>query len=355
MEAAAGTLRLASGSDRAAFVNSADQDRQRELARAVLDRELAGLSGLRERVGGPDFLALLDLLISCRGRLVVTGVGKSGLIAERIAASMRSTGTKAVFLHPTDALHGDLGLLEPDDVGLFFSKSGESQELLALLPGFRRLGVPVAAITAEARSSLAREADRLLALGAIEEAGPLSVVPTTSGLLFHALGDVLVTCLYVARGFTETDLAFLHPGGLLGERITTRVWELMHHGTGLPIVPEAISLREALVEMIGKKLGLTTVVDEGGRLAGILTDGDIRRVVHEHGGVDHLSAGMVMTRNPKTIDGDALIATAVHRMETNPGGAITALVVVDSEGRPAGVLHLHDCLRRVGPNGTRPA
>ncbi|MCA9728050.1 MAG: KpsF/GutQ family sugar-phosphate isomerase, partial [Candidatus Eisenbacteria bacterium] len=287
----------------------------------------------------------LEALRACRGRIVVSGVGKSGLVAQRIAASFRSTATPAVYLHPTEAMHGDLGLIARGDVALLFSKSGESAELTRLLPLFRRIGVPVVAVVGRADSELAGGADVTLALGRIEEAGPLKLVPTTSGTVFHVLGDILVTCLYAQRGITEDQLAFLHPGGVIGSQATLRVRELMHAGDALPRVSAEVSLREGIVEMIAKRLGVTTVVDADGRLAGILTDGDLRRIIHRHGRIDGLQVREVMTRDPRTIDGQALVASAVERMENNPRGPITALVVIDADGRPEGVIHLHDCLR----------
>jgi arabinose-5-phosphate isomerase len=316
-----------------------------ELARSVLAAERAGLGHLESLLESPQFEQAVDLLSGCRGRIVVSGVGKSGLIAQRIAASFRSTATPAVFLHPTEAVHGDLGLIAAGDVALVFSKSGESLELTRLLPLFHRISVPIVAVVGRADSELARMADITLSFGRIEEAGPLKLVPTTSGTLFHVLGDILVTCLYARRGITEDELAFLHPGGLIGVQATLCVRDLMHAGEALPRISQEASLREAVVEIIDKRLGVTTVVDEGGILAGILTDGDLRRIVHRHGQIDGLRLGDVMTVHPRTIEGGALIASAVERMENNPKGPITSLVVIDSSGRPEGIIHLHDCLR----------
>ncbi len=319
-----------------------------EVARGALAAEEAGLRSLRAVIETQAFSDAIEFLLSCRGRLLVSGVGKSGLIAQRIAASLRSTGTKAVFLHPTDAVHGDLGLVEPGDVGIFLSKSGESAELLPLLPIFERLPVPYLAVTCAPSSRLARGARVSLALGPLEEAGPITVVPTTSATVFSALGDLLLTTLYVARGFRPEDLAFLHPGGVIGSQVTTTVGEVMRKGRDLPLVRDDATLRDALVEMIAKKLGLTSVVDSNGCLVGILTDGDIRRIVHKHGRIDDLSVAEVMTRNPRTIEAGALVARAVSAMELNPAGAITALLVVDAAGRAEGVIHLHDCLKLRG-------
>lgn len=318
------------------------------VAREALTAQEAGLRSLHGLIDAPEFARAIELLLECRGRLLVTGIGKSGLVAQRIAASLRSTGTKAVFLHPTEAVHGDLGLVEPGDVGIFLSKSGESAELLTLLPIFERIPIPYLALTMSGRSRLARGAAVSLVLGPLEEAGPIKLVPTTSATVFSVLGDLLITALYVARGFRAEDLAYLHPGGVIGSQVRTTVGEVMHQGRDLPRVTEDASLRDALVEMIAKKLGLTTVTDEQGRLSGILTDGDIRRIVHKHGRIDGLSVHEVMTRRPRTIAPDALVASAVAAMERNTAGPITSLVVIDQEGRALGVIHLHDCLKLGG-------
>lgn len=315
------------------------------LGRDVLECEERGVRSLRQLIEAESYAAAIERLLSCRGRILISGVGKSGIVAQRIAASFRSTGTPALFLHPVEAMHGDLGLVDPSDVALLLSRSGESAELLRLLPLFLRIPIPLIAVTARADSQLAQAATVSLVVGPFEEAGPLTMVPTTSVTVFQVLGDLLVTSLYVARGFTEADLAWLHPGGLIGQKITLRVEDAMHVGPALPRVSAEASLREAIMEMMEKKLGMTTVVDAAGRLCGILTDGDIRRAVHRYEGIDPLRVLQVMTPNPRTIDRHALLASAVERMENNPAGPITSLVVVDPEGSPEGVLHLHDCLR----------
>ena len=318
----------------------------------ILDEALAAevdaVAALRGLPHSAAFEKAVGVLAQCRGRIVVVGLGKSGLVAQRISASFRSTGTPSVYLHPVEAVHGDLGLVEAGDVGLFFSKSGESTELLRLLPLFKRLDVPLVAVVCQADSSLERAAEVTLGLGPIVEAGPLKMVPTTSLTVSQVAGNLLVIALYAHRGTSEEDLAFLHPGGVIGRQTVHRVADLMHQGEELPRVGEDTPLREALVEMIRKKLGMTTVVDGSGRLCGVLTDGDLKRILHQHGGVDGLKTGDVMTRQPRTIEPDAFVAKAVERMENNPGGSITSLVVIGSDGAPKGVLHLHDCLR-AGP------
>jgi arabinose-5-phosphate isomerase len=315
------------------------------LAHRLLDAEESGLRSLRRLVDGESFAAAIALLLDCRGRILVSGVGKSGIVAQRIAASFRSTGTPSFFLHPTEALHGDLGLLDPTDLALFLSKSGESDELLRLLPTVARLEIPVVALTTRGASTLSRAARVTLDIGPVVEGGPLAEVPTVSVTVFEALGNLLVTAVYASRGVGAEDLAWLHPGGLIGRMVTLRVEDLMHTGGALPRVGVGTSLRDAIVEMMGKRLGMTTVVDEAGRLCGVVTDGDLRRAIHRHERIDPLRAGDIMTRNPKTIEREALVAAAVARMEGNPGGAITALVVLDEDGRPEGVIHLHDCLQ----------
>jgi arabinose-5-phosphate isomerase len=315
------------------------------LGREVLEGEEKGIRSLHRLLEDPAYAASVDTLLSCKGRVLVCGVGKSGIVARRIAASLRSTGTPAFFLHPVEAVHGDLGLVDPSDVALLLSASGESPELLRLLPLFQRIPIPLVSVTTRADSQLARASNVALVLGPIEEAGPLKVIPTTSVTVFQVVGDLLVVALYVRRGITEADLAWLHPGGLIGQKVTLRVEDAMHVGPALPVVLEATSLREAIVEMMEKRLGMTTVVDAGGRLTGILTDGDLRRAVHRFERIDPLLVSEVMTRAPRTIGRHALLAAAVERMENNPGGPITSLVVTDPQGRPEGVLHLHDCLR----------
>lgn len=314
-------------------------------AREVLESQLRGLGRLLPLCDRPEIERAVELLRDCRGRVVVSGVGKSGIVASKVAASLRSTGTPAVYLHPVDAMHGDLGLVGPADVAFFLSKSGESRELLDIVPTFKQLGVPILTLTTRGDCSLAQLSDLVLDVGPIEEAGPVQQVPTTSTTVFQVVGDILTLLVLWEKGLTEEHFAFLHPGGVLGQTATLRVRDVMRTGEAVPVVQGGAPLQEALVVMIDKRLGMTTVVDGEGRLTGILTDGDIRRILHRHGTTAGLKVLQVMTAGPKTIDRDELLAGAVRRMETNPGGPITSLVVVDGEGRPEGVVHLHDCLR----------
>ncbi|MFB3909215.1 MAG: SIS domain-containing protein [Candidatus Eisenbacteria bacterium] len=322
-----------------------------ERATGILRSQIRGLEQLEGLFPREVFGEAVRRIRDCRGRLLVTGVGKSGIVASKIAASFRSTATPALYIHPVDAMHGDVGLLMPDDLGLFVSKSGESRELLDLVPSFQRMGVSIVSIVCRPDSSLARLSTVVLDVGPIEEPGPIPEVPTTSTTVFQALGDVLTLLVLWEKGLTREHFAFLHPGGVLGRIATLRVRDAMKRGSDVPRVPAGATLREALVEMIEKRLGMTTVVDSRGALIGVLTDGDIRRILFRYGSIDRLEVRRVMTPEPKTIDPDELLAGAVARMETNPGGPITSLIVVDEQGKPSGVLHLHDCLRL----GTGPA
>ncbi|HLQ65666.1 MAG TPA: KpsF/GutQ family sugar-phosphate isomerase [Candidatus Limnocylindrales bacterium] len=312
-------------------------------AREVLDLEGAAIAQLESRIGR-EFEAAIRALAQVRGQVLTLGVGKSGLVAKKIAATLTSTGTPATFVHPVDAVHGDLGIVSADDAALLLSKSGETRELLDLIPAFRRRGVTVIAMTGNPASSLALGADHVLDIGTPREACGEDLVPTSSTTAMLALGDAVAVVLLRLKGFTRDDFAVLHPGGVLGRTASLRVFDLMHRGDGLPRVPEGAALRQALLEILNKRLGMTTVVDASGRLAGILTDGDLKRILLR-GGTDLAQpVAAVMTRSPRLIEADATIARAVRTMEENEGGPITSLVVLDEAGAPAGVLHLHDCL-----------
>ena len=315
-----------------------------ERAREVVRIEAAAVAGLENRISGA-FIRAVELLAECKGKVIVSGVGKSGLLAHKIAATLTSTGTPSVFLHPTDALHGDAGLFSPGDAALFVSKSGESEELIALLPYISRHGIPLVSIVAEETSALARRSDAALITGPVREACPMDLTPTTSITLAQVMGDCLAVALYERRGFQAEDFRFLHPGGLLGRVASRRVDEIMHSSDDLPRVTLEAPLREVMLEIMNKRLGITTVVDGDGVLAGVISDGDFKRILVKHENPWGLKAAEVMTTMPSLIGEDALVATAVRAMEERPGGPITALVVVDAGRRPIGVLHLHDCLR----------
>ena len=317
-----------------------------EIARQVLAAEAEALAGL---LNGLDerFVAAVETLLSAEGRVIVTGMGKSGLVGAKIAATFRSTGTPAFFLHPAEAMHGDLGLLTKDDVVLAISKSGRTAELAQLLPLIERLGPPIVAMVGDENSPLARAARVVLPLGRGREAGPGDLVPTSSSIAAMALGDALAIALMNRRGFDEASLAFVHAGGVIGRQAGLTVRDLMHSGEALPVVRESATLREALLEIIRRKLGMTTVAGADGRLAGILTDGDLKRILLSPMGEGALQRPVadLMSRHPRTIEADAPVAGAVRVMEDPARGPITSLVVIDSEGRAEGVIHLHDCLK----------
>ena len=318
-----------------------------DLARHVVRIEAAAVAALESRLG-PEFLRAIEVLAACRGKVIVSGVGKSGLIAHKLAATLTSTGTPAVFLHPTDALHGDAGLFMPGDAALFISKSGGSEELLALLQYLERHGIPLVSIITTRHAPLAARSQATLLTGPAREACPMDLTPTTSITLAQVMGDCLAVALLERRGFQPDDFRFLHPGGVIGGVASRSVGELMHAGEGLPRVREHLGLRAVMLEIMDKRLGMTTVVGADDRLAGVITDGDFKRILVKHADPWHLKAGDVMTRSPTTIGSDTLVAAAVRAMEEHAPGPITALVVVDGDRRPIGVLHLHDCLRAGG-------
>jgi arabinose-5-phosphate isomerase len=314
---------------------------RQERARRVLDVELAGLSAVRARLGDAIDRAL-DVLLACRGKVVVTGVGKSGLVGRKIAATFASTGTPALFLHASEGGHGDLGVLARGDVLVAASYSGETKELLHLLPLAQRLEVPLVVLTGAPGSSLGRAADVTLDVSVPEEACPLGLAPTASTTATMAVGDALAVALFEERGFTAEDFALLHPGGALGRRLL-RVEDLMHRDDALPRIAPGASLKDTIAEISGKRLGMTTVVDGAGALLGVITDGDLRRGLERAADIRTLVAADLMTRTPKTIERSALAAQAVAVMERYP---ITSLIVLeDGTRRPVGVIHLHDVLR----------
>src|SRR5437870_3042527 len=247
-------------------------------ARDILDAEADGILGLKSRIGR-EFEQAVGMLLGVQGQVLTSWVGKSGLVAKKVAATLTSTGTPAYFVHPVDAVHGDLGIVSPRDAAILLSKSGETAELLGLLPAFRRRGVPIITITCQPGSALARGSDCVLDLGRLREACPEDLVPTTTTTAALAMGDALAIVLLRMKGFTREDFVFLHPGGVLGQTAMLRVSELMHHGEALPSVPEDATLHEALLEILKKRLGMTTVVDRKGALRGVLTDGDLKRVL----------------------------------------------------------------------------
>jgi arabinose-5-phosphate isomerase len=317
-----------------------DHEKVLESARRVLRIEGDSLEAVRSRLG-EEFAVAVDLLKSCSGRVVFAGMGKSGLVCRKIAATFASTGTPSLFLHPAEGGHGDLGMLARGDVLVAVSNSGETQELIRLLPAVKRLGIPIISMTGGPSSTLAVRADVVLDISVTEEACPLNLAPTASTTVTMALGDALAVALLEARGFTEDDFAFFHPIGALGRRLLT-VSEIMHVGDEIPRVSLETTVRDALFVITSKQLGFTTVQDGGDRLLGIITDGDLRRSLEM--GTDPLSltAGEIMTRSPKFINPEALAAKALQLMESSK---ITSLVILDRDERVAGVLHMHDVLK----------
>ncbi len=320
-------------------MSTTDRTAEIELARKVLRTEAGAILGLVGRVDAV-FTAAVDLLFECRGRVLLTGMGKSGLIGRKIAATLSSTGTSAFFLHPADAIHGDVGALQPDDVVIALSYGGETDEILRLLETIRRVGARMVALTGFPSSTLGQAADVTLDCRVDEEACPLNLAPTASTTAALALGDALAMALLVRKGFRQEDFATLHPGGKIGKRLM-RLGQLMHAGDEMPAVGEATAVRDVIYEMSRKGLGMTCVLDGGGRLAGIITDGDLRRHMADARVLDR-TAGDVMTRRPVTVDRAMLAAEALNLMERRK---ITSLVVVAPDGRAEGVIHLHDLWR----------
>ena len=310
------------------------------LARKVLETEAAAIRSLIPRLNH-HFDRAVDLLRSCRGRVILTGMGKSGIICQKIAATLTSTGTPAFFLHPAEAIHGDLGVIQGDDVVVALSYSGETGEILSLLEAIRRLGARLIAVTGMPSSTLAQAADVALDCSVTEEACPLNLVPTASTTAALAIGDALAMTLMVEKGFKQEDFANLHPGGSLGKRLM-RVEQLMHGGKQCPTVAADSRMPDVIHEMSSKALGMTCVIDGDGKLLGIITDGDLRRQMARAANVLSLSAAEVMTRGPVSVSPETLAVEALHIMEQRK---ITAIVVVDAAGRAAGVVHLHDLWR----------
>ena len=312
----------------------------RALARKVLETEAAAILALVDRLDG-RFDCAIDLLLQCQGRVVLTGIGKSGIICRKIAATLSSTGTPAIFLHPSDAIHGDLGVIQSNDVVVALSNSGEGDELVHLLEAVRRLGARLIAITGGPHSTLAQAADVALDCSVAEEACPMNLVPTASTTAALAIGDAMAMTLLVEKGFRQEDFAKVHPGGKLGKRLM-RVESLMHFGDKCPIVDGRTRMRDVIYEMSRKGLGMTCVVDGSGTLLGIITDGDLRRHMDRGAQILDLQAADVMTTHPVAVPRSTLAAEALQIMEERK---ITSIVVADDEsGRPrlAGVVHIHD-------------
>ncbi|MBR8038675.1 KpsF/GutQ family sugar-phosphate isomerase [Burkholderia cenocepacia] len=315
-----------------------NDDRALALARDVLDIEADAVRALRDQLDG-GFVQAVALLLGCRGRVVVSGIGKSGHIARKIAATLASTGTPAFFVHPAEASHGDLGMITSDDVFIGISYSGESEELVAILPLVKRIGAKLIAITGRAGSSLGTLADVNLNAAVSKEACPLNLAPTASTTAALALGDALAVAVLDARGFGSEDFARSHPGGALGRRLLTYVRDVMRSGDDVPSVGLNATLSDALFQITAKRLGMTAVVDADGKVAGIFTDGDLRRVLARDGDFRTLPITEVMTRDPRTIAPDHLAVEAVELMERH---RINQMLVVDADGALIGALNMHD-------------
>jgi len=325
----------------------------RRIAERVLRLEADAILALVPKLD-EGFARAVETLRGCAGRVIVTGMGKSGLVGRKIAATLASTGTPAYFLHPAEGVHGDLGMVARGDVAVVLSNSGETDEVLAILPPLKRLGVPIVLLTGSPASTLARQCEVVLDVSVAEEACPMNLAPTSSTTAALAMGDALAMALLELRGLRPEDYAALHPRGTLGWRALFRVADLMHGDDTLPLVREEASIKDAVEEMTRKRprtaaagaalhaCGMTTVVDGDGRLVGVITDGDLRRLQFAGGPVSDARAGEVATRGPKTIGPDDLAAKALEVMEA---WAITSLVAVDGGGRPVGVIHMHDILR----------
>jgi arabinose-5-phosphate isomerase len=310
------------------------------LARKVLQTEAAAILALVDRVDD-KFSRAVELIRGCQGRVIVTGMGKSGIICRKIAATLASTGTPAFFLHPAEAVHGDLGVIQSDDVVIAMSYSGETEELTRVLETLKRIGAPLIAITGGSKSTLAQAANVALDCSVSEEACPMNLVPTASTTAALALGDALAMTVLVEKGFKPEDFANLHPGGKLGKKLM-RVEQLMSAGDALPVVQLHTVMRDVIYEMSRKGLGMTSVVEKDGRLAGIITDGDLRRKMATTPNIQDLTARDVMTANPIAITQATMAVEALAMMEQRK---ITSIVVIDSDRRVEGVVHLHDLWR----------
>ena len=311
------------------------------LGKAVIATELQAIRSLYKRID-KKFVTACNTLFNCKGRVVVLGVGKSGHIAKKISATLASTGTPSFYVHPSEASHGDMGMITRQDVALTISYSGETPEIVSLLPTFKRLGVTLIALTGKINSILARIADTIIDISVEKEACPLGLAPTSSTTATLVIGDALAIALLEARGFTANDFAQIHPGGSLGRRLLLHVTDLMHSKEKMPIVRPDCFLDEALVEVTKKSLGMTTVIGNSGRLLGVFTDGDLRRALDKGYNIHQTTIKEVMTKNSVTVSPKLLATKAIKTMQKNK---ITSMVVVDPDSYPVGVIHMHDLLR----------
>jgi len=312
-----------------------------EKGKEVVRIEAEAVTALVEKING-KFAEAVELILRSKGRVIITGMGKSGLVARKIVATMNSTGTAAIFLHPSDAVHGDLGMVRKEDVVICISKSGDTEEIRELLPMFRRIGVKIISMVGNLHSHLAKHSDIALDISVKEEACPHDLAPTASTTVTLALGDALAIALLDKRNFSKEEFAMFHPGGNLGKRLFLRVEEIMASGSHVPVVRQNVPLADAIVEMTSKRLGATCVTDDSGKLCGIITDGDLRRLLQRTKDVSNVTTVQAMTKNPKTIRTGLLAVAALEEMEQYN---ITQLPVVDDENYPVGILHLHDLVK----------
>lgn len=306
----------------------------------VIQIESEAIAGLSDTLD-EEFIKAAKVIINSKGRVIITGLGKSGLIARKIVATLNSTGTPAIFLHPTDALHGDLGMVRSEDVVILISKSGNTEELVNLMLMLKRINVTLIGMLGERDSKLGRDCDIFLNVSVKEEACPYDLAPTSSSTAALVMGDALAITLLEMRGFTSEDFAFLHPAGSLGKRLSLKISEIMYKGDQVPIVNENSALKDAIFEMTTKRLGATSVVNDKGELSGVLTDGDLRRLLEKRSDIVNVLVKDVMSINPKTISGEYLASFALQQMENFK---ITSIIVVDDNNKPVGIVHLHELI-----------
>jgi arabinose-5-phosphate isomerase len=314
-----------------------------EFARQVIHKEIAALDRMMQGLG-PVFDQAVELIIATKGKVIASGLGKSGIVAGKVAATLSSTGTPAVFLHPVEALHGDIGIAQSNDAGLLFSNSGETKEVLDLLQAFKRMGLKTIAVTGRPKSSLAGYADVVLDASVTEEACPLGLAPTSSVIVALSLGDALAASIMERRGFSEEDYSRLHPSGALGKKLLLKVSDVMHSGKDLPLVKSGTSMSQALLTLTSKAMGAVIVVSTSGTLAGIYTDGDLKRTIQEHKNFLKMKIDRLMTVNPTCIRDKALAAEALGLMENRPS-QISVLPVVDDGKKAVGIVRLHDLVK----------
>lgn len=311
------------------------------LGRSVIEIEAEMVAKLATRID-QKFAQACEYLHDCKGKIIVMGVGKSGHIGKKIAATFASTGSPSFFIHPSEAKHGDMGMVTKEDVLVLISNSGETEEVLAILPSIKRLGAIIISLAGRPNSTLSKAATINLDVSVDKEACPLGLAPTSSTTATLAMGDALAMALLDMRGFTKDDFALSHPGGALGRRLLLRTHEIMHTEKDIPYVKENALLKDALVEMTQKKLGMTTIINEKGELLGIFTDGDLRRILDKNVDIHQTPIHQVMSKNPKTINTNILAVEALHQMETYK---ITSLIVINEQKQPIGIIHIHDILR----------